>query len=138
MEISNGMNKKKLLKHLVLLMFFIFIANNVVWELHWYSSIWWFDMVMHFLGGLWVGLFFLYIFYAEDQLFKKFLTVFLCVLLIGVLWEFFEFFTFNYIGKDPFNALDTVSDIFFDLAGGTFALFYFFKRIILAKENEVK
>ncbi len=60
------------------------------------------------------------------------------VLFIGVLWEFFEFFTNNHIGRDLFNMLDTISDIFFDLAGGTLAVFYFLKRIMRVELNKVE
>lgn len=122
------MDRKMLLKYIVFLMFFIFFANNVILKFHWYYSIWWIDMPMHFLGGFWVGLFFLYIFYDKNQFFKYFLTILLCVLLIGILYEVFEFFVFNEIGKDPFNTLDTASDIFFDLSGGLCAILYLWKR----------
>ncbi|MEO5635005.1 MAG: hypothetical protein ABIR14_00225 [Candidatus Paceibacterota bacterium] len=59
---------------------------------------------------------------------KNIIYVVLCVLVVGGLWEFFEYFTFNSIGQDAFNLLDTISDIFFDLSGGTFAILYFLKK----------
>ena len=144
------MDRKKLLKFLVYLMLLIFIANSLALKFYWYFSIWYFDMLMHFLGGLWEGLFFIWFFSIVDFPFLKlspsvvdFKLIYKTVsfvLLIGILWEFFEFFTNNYIGHDPFNILDTISDIFFDLAGGTFSIFYFFfyfKKITPIKESEV-
>jgi hypothetical protein len=146
------MDRKKLLKILFYLMFLIFIANFLTLKFYWYSSIWWLDMPMHFLGGFWEGLFFIWFFSIVDFPFLKlsldmmdfklvYKTV-LFVLLIGILWEFFEFFVNNYIGHDLFNTLDTISDIFFDLVGGTFAVFYFFfyfskkiKRIMPTEKN---
>jgi len=126
-------------------MFFIFIANNVALQFYWYYSIWWFDIVMHFLGGFWEGLFFIWFFSIKDLPLLKsplnlndpklaFKTI-LFVLLIGVLYEVFEFFVHNNIGRDPFDVLDTVLDIFFDLSGGAFTVWYFFKRIMSVKEN---
>jgi hypothetical protein len=142
------MDREKLLKHLVFLMFFIFTADILAQKLHWYFSIWYFDMLMHFGGGFWVGLFFIWFFSIKDlpifQLslekinFKLILKALLFVLFFGILWEFFEIYSHNYIGGDLFNTLDTLSDVFFDLAGGTFAVFYFFKKIMKTEESKLQ
>ncbi|OGI46772.1 hypothetical protein A2121_00185 [Candidatus Nomurabacteria bacterium GWB1_40_6] len=133
------MDRKKLVKHLVFLMFFIFIADILAQKLHWYFSIWWFDMLMHFGGGFWVGLFFIWFFSIKDlpifQLsfekidFKLILKVLLFVLFFGILWELFEVFVHNYIAQDPFSVLDTTSDIFFDFGGGLCAILYLWKKL---------
>jgi hypothetical protein len=81
-------------------------------------------MPMHFLGGFWLGLVFIYLFPLQDLSFKSILKISLFLLLVGIGWEVFEIFTKNYITQNPFNALDTISDIFFDLAGGASAIFY--------------
>ena len=143
------MDRKKILRTVVWLMFIMFIVNTVALKFYWYSSIWYFDMLMHFWGGFWQGLFFIWFFSIKD-ISEKFrlslefkdmnsliIKTILFVLLIGVLWEFFEFFVNNCIGHDIFNTLDTISDIFFDTAGGTFAIFYFLKRIIFNSPNTV-
>ncbi|HBA45767.1 hypothetical protein A2W67_01650 [Candidatus Nomurabacteria bacterium RIFCSPLOWO2_02_40_28] len=121
------MNRKRILKHLVFLMFFLFILNLIAQEFYWYFTIWYFDIIMHFLSGFWVGLFFLYVFYNENLFLKQILTVILGVLLIGVLWEAFEFFL-NIIAKEQFNIVDTASDIFFDLLGGLCAILYLWEK----------
>ncbi len=131
------MDKQKLFKRIVFLMLFIFLANNVALELYWYYSIWYFDMLMHFLGGLWEGLFFIYVFYVRKQILTHLFSIILFVLLIGILYEVFEFFL-SVISHDPFSILDTTSDIFFDLLGGSFAILYFFKRITSIKENALQ
>lgn len=123
-------------------MFFIFIADILAQKLHWYFSIWWFDMAMHFGGGFWVGLFFIWFFSIKDLPifklslekadFKLVLKTILFVLSFGILWEFFEIFTHNYIAQDPFNMLDTTSDVFFDLGGGLCAILY----ILVPLENQ--
>ena len=122
------------------MMFFIFTADIMAQKFYWYYSIWWFDMPMHFLGGFWVGLFFFWFFSTkylpifqlslEKIDFKLTWKILLFVLFLGISWEIFEIYVNNYIGKTPFNLLDTISDIFFDLAGGSFALFYVFRRSI--------
>ena len=96
-------------------------------------------MIMHALGGLWLGLFFIYFFPPKENNFKPFLKVLFFVLIIGFGWEIFEFSANNYIASDLFiaNKLDSVSDLFFDLAGGIVAILYYLKRITLAPETEV-
>jgi hypothetical protein len=136
------MDRKQLFKHLAILIFLIFILNSLANTFYWYSSIWYFDMPMHFLGGLWLGLCFIYIFspkeLSEELSFGYLSKIIFLVLLIGIFWEFFELYFINHIAQNPFNALDTVSDIFFDLAGGTFAILYCFKQIVFKGGNEVK
>lgn len=95
-------------------------------------------MLMHFLGGLWVAWFFLYVFVKNELLAKQFLLLLGGVLLIGLCWEFFEFFTFNNIGRDKFNILDTTSDLFFDLSGGIVAVLYYLRRAMRIKENTIQ
>ena len=95
-----------------------------------------------------MGLFFIWFFSIKDlpifQLslekadFKLIMKTILFVLSFGILWEFFEIFTHNYIAHDPFNILDTTSDIFFDLAGGVSAILYYLKNIIPVGENKVQ
>jgi hypothetical protein len=111
---------------------------------------WWFDMPMHFLGGFFIGLGLIWLLSYKDLnlelSFKLILKIILGVLIIGVLWEVFEILVNNMLAQNPFNTLDTISDIFFDLTGGTFAILYFFKRInnyhpltpSLTKEGEEK
>src|SRR4051812_43487253 len=118
------MDKRKLLKAIIILMIFIFSVDTIMVKFHWFFTIWWSDMPMHFLGGLWVGLFFIYVIYTRNLFMQKFAMVVSCVLLMGIFWEAFEFLAFNHIGKDSFNILDTLSDVFFDVSGGLCAILY--------------
>ena len=135
------MDRKKLLKRIAYLILIIFLLNFLAGKFYWYSTIWYFDMPMHFLGGFWLGLMFFLIFiHFQPKLEPKLgllIKVILGVLLIGILWELFELVFYNYIGKNPFNTLDTMSDICFDLAGGLSSIFYVSKRIMPEIINEV-
>ena len=133
------MEKRKLLVRLATLVFFIFIVNYIAKEFYWYSSIWWFDMLMHFLGGLWLGLVFIWLFFGKEINSKLFLKIILGVFLIGFFWEIFEIIVNNFTIKDSFNILDTISDLCFDVAGGIFALWYFYfsKRIMFKEKNKI-
>lgn len=119
------MDRKKLFKHLTYLIFFILVVNFLANKFYWYSSVWYFDMIMHFLGGFWIGLAFFYLFSPKNNSVSSVFKILFLVLFVGIGWEVFEIFVNNTIVQNPFNALDTISDVFFDLAGGAFAMFYF-------------
>lgn len=84
-------------------------------------------MPMHFLGGLWVGFVYLYFFSRDNNSLDIILKIMLFVLLIGLGWEFYEILFVNILAQNPFNTLDTISDIFFDLSGGLCAILYLWR-----------
>ncbi len=131
------MKSRKLLIRLLMLVFSIFVLNYLAMEFHWYSSVWYFDMSMHFLGGLWLGLVSIHLFSLENTSFHSILKIFFMVLFIGIGWEIFEILIDKFITQNPFNFADTISDLFFDFIGGFFALLYFFKKIMPIKENKL-
>ena len=101
----------------------------------WYWSIDWLDIPMHFLGGLWVALFFFWIlkkrFVQVSQVLEgNFLLLGILSLgfvsLIGIGWEFYEFLYDKYLAEESvlFQAgvADTIADLFFDLIGGLVAV----------------
>ena len=124
------MDSKKLSKRLISLIFFILIVNFLALKFYWYSSIWYFDMIMHFLGGLWIGLAYIYVFKVKDRSLNSILRVIVSVLLVGIAWEFYEIAVNDVLAQNAFNYLDTISDLFFDLAGGGTAILYSFIKII--------
>jgi len=131
------MNKRKLSIRVAILIIFIFLVNFSAGKFHWYSSLPWFDMPMHFLGGMWLGLAFIWLLPPNQSSRISILKIILGVLTIGLLWEVYEVLVDGAFSQKPFDLFDTVSDLFFDLAGGMTAVFYFFKRIILQSSNEL-
>ncbi len=93
-------------------------------------------MPMHFLGGFWVALLSAYLFSLQNTRATNVARIIFSVLVIGILWEFFEIGVNEYVARNPFNALDTFSDIAYDLAGGIMGLLYYSKRI-LVRENRL-
>ena len=135
------MDRKSLFKHLAVLIFLIFLVNFFANKFYWYYTIWYFDMIMHFLGGFWVGLLALYLFTspkASILSFDSVLRILAFVLFIGVSWEIFEVLVDKVVSRYPFNILDTTSDLFFDMAGSVFAILYFLKRVIPSSENKIQ
>jgi hypothetical protein len=92
----------------------------------WFNLIWWFDMPMHFLGGI-------VVFYIAAILWLpalKWVPVWrfvyeslITAVLLGVLWEALEFFLFMRFGTPSFILLDSFSDVFFDLSGALLAAY---------------
>lgn len=90
---------------------FQFLAN----EYYLYWMWWWADVVMHFLGGLFVAGGILWWLRYEvpikiRALLPVFLTTFVLLLIVGVAWEVFEFVT------DSYGALNYVRDAGMDIA----------------------
>jgi hypothetical protein len=126
--------RKKIGLHLIIFSLFTIILINFLHfsalESYYYWIYWWFDILMHFLGGFWVGissiwLLFVLLFVKGKPATSKNVLLFslLSVLLVGILWEVFEFFTWNTFDEPNFFT-DTSADIFFDLIGGFVASLY--------------
>ncbi len=90
-----------------------------------YWTIAWYDIMMHFLGGLWVALATIWILRTERlSFFKKcsWKSVLVAVLVIGVLWEVYEVvFGLTFI-SDPEYWGDTTLDLIMDLVGGALGI----------------
>lgn len=130
------MKRKTLLKGLALFVSFIFILNFIAGKLYWYSSIWWFDILMHFLGGFWLGMVFLWFLYHDlhkPHLSKdNFIKLILGVLFVGFGWEIYEIIVNDLLAKNTFDLFDTSLDMVCDLTGGVTA-YYFLNNI--SKKN---
>jgi len=94
-------------------------------------------MPMHFLGGVWLGLAYIYVFLPTDDSLKSIFKIFFAVLFVGIGWEVFEILIDIFITGDSFIFLDTSSDIFFDFAGGAFAILYFIRNIMPIYQDKI-
>lgn len=108
---------KILLNTLVLSVLFLFLhleaSSNA-----WYFYFWWFDILMHFLGGVILGFLLFWImtrigYVGSDR--SLFLKVTAVVLIIAVSWEVFEYMHDIY-GKGNY-ILDTTGDIITAIIG---------------------
>lgn len=114
------------------LFIWIFITIAVIATLHFsalqfylYWRFWWFDILTHFLGGLWISISFLWLFFQfgftniiKNHKNYNLAVAFLASLLVGLMWEAFEYY-FGIVATDAANyVVDTMTDISFDLIGG--------------------
>lgn len=115
------------------MIFSIFFINIIAHKFYWYSSVSYFDMIMHFMGGFFLLLAIAYVFPPKDNHSRTKSLVFLLsgVLIIGIAWEIFEYIFNNFLGGQAFDILDTLSDLFFDMLGSFLATFYFLRRIMI-------
>ena len=131
------MDRKKLLTILAYLIFFIFILHFAATKFYWYYSLWYLDIIMHFLGGIWIGLASIYIFQPKEFFFSTTLKILFVVLLVGIGWEIYEFLVNDTLAQNPMDFPDTFSDLFFDLFGGFCAILYTWSRTkSRAQENK--
>jgi hypothetical protein len=119
----------------------IFSLSIIIAGLHYYAtinslywSIGWFDILMHFLGGLLMGLIAIFIFFISEKIdFPRnsriviFSVVMGFVLIVGLTWELWELFAGL---SDVINDLgDTILDLIMDIIGGVIAYLLTVKKI---------
>ncbi len=123
-------SKRNILSLLASSAIFLCIVNFIAIRGLWYYLFWYFDMPMHFLGGMTALLVLVYIFYNKISSLKTFPVwqLLVAVFIIGFAWELYEQMIAVLISHNPQIYLDSASDLFFDLAGGIAGLLYITKK----------
>ncbi len=103
----------------------LLIINWVANTLYWYTSIWWFDMLMHTVGGMFVA------FIGGAMLLRHlrgrtphelFIILVLFVFVVGLFWEYYEYIVQFYIKTVHLaDVPDSISDLVCDMVGGVIA-----------------
>ena len=88
-------------------------------------------MPMHFFGGAFIALMLLWLYFYSNIVVPKPRTIqkiavyaVLTVFLLGVAWELYEFSLDTFLSSRPQYLLDSISDLFFDTAGASIAIWY--------------
>ena len=133
------MLKTPLFKHALALLFVIGVLDLIaaVFHLHW--EYWWYDVILHFLGGAWATMTVILVWHyysnlsASDRL--KFVKIgVIGALTIGFLWEIYELISrVTSFSDGIFYWMDTASDLLMDICGGFFGALYSFR--ILSKNG---
>lgn len=126
--------KRSIAKESLILVVVIFLGNLIAMSFAWYALLWWFDMPMHFMGGVFLGylttLLFYKTFYIQEHISPS-RIIFLGTLIVGIVgggWEIFEYVVQHYTGAILANPMDSYSDLCFDVAGGLSALLLLYRR----------
>ncbi len=129
------MNKHFPIWFLALLILGIFFFNLLAGYLHLYFLIWWLDIPVHMLGGAWVALTTLVVYFRSQYIKRKDhnpLFVVMCAvsstLVIGLGWEVYEFVVDRAMDINALQLSDTLKDLCDDLVGGLLATWIFIKR----------
>lgn len=91
----------------------IAVLHQLALEHFLYWKLWWFDVLLHFLGGVLIG----GIAFVFSDVYKtpRLLTLILILLIVGIGWEVFEWIFKLYDGAwDP---VDTAIDLAMDTLG---------------------
>ena len=111
----------------------------------WYFFFWWYDVLMHGLGGFAVGCAAMVLWGVQKSSSWKsygryILFVLGCTALVGIGWEWLEglvdalFLTQGTMAPAQLGLVDTMLDLYFDLLGGLLA-FFIAQRIDQKKEG---
>ncbi len=98
-----------------------------------YFDLWWLDIILHFLGGVWVAATVFWAYYFSGWYknpvasARRFFIVTLSgAVIVGIAWELFEYhagLTFVLPGID--YRIDTLCDLGMDVVGGLSAYLYY-------------
>ena len=119
---------------IALIALLVAVLQFVAFKFFFYWTLWWYDVMMHGLGGFLIGSIAAWAYAFELKQRVKLNTFFWIVgatLLIGILWEVFEYAVgFRlYDGLYQSYISDTLSDIGMDIAGAL-AAFLIFRRLV--------
>lgn len=123
------MSSHRLLGNIFTLSVLILVLHLLASEFFWYWKFWWFDILMHLLGGFVIGLCVLWVIHKmtwRGSTLAMFVGVVTATLVIGIGWEVFEYI-YGIAGKDNYQ-VDTVTDLIMDAIGAVLACKYVYKR----------
>lgn len=124
---------KKLFIQAFVLLCLIAISHIVAIKLYVYWTVWWFDIILHFLGGVCVsmGAISVWQYVFNNKYLSKKRTLFVgifSVVVIGILWEVFELhFDLTLLSDGNEYWFDTISDLILDITGGIMGAMYAYK-----------
>ena len=128
------MRSRHLSSALAALILFIWGVNMFAEHVHLYYLLWWFDIPMHMLGGLWIALTSLVVYYhmgfhRHDRSVSFVVTAMLAAtLIVGIFWEVFEFSVAHFVKLNDNGVFDTLKDLLDDMIGAVIASVIFIKK----------
>ncbi len=140
------MSIKKLFIKLTIFLYIIAVLHFLALYFSWYWSIWWYDIPMHIMGGFWVGgmVLWLYFLYRKEEIdeninrFRVVMISLVATLIIGILWELFEFSLDTFVIFKTNDLVDTASDIINDIIGSLLISFYVIQKSKYYYKNILK
>jgi len=126
------MSSKIIISLIALIAILIGILERTAQTYFLYYTIWWFDILMHFLGGLWVSLIAVWFYKAftrgKSNSRKAYLISVVAILLVGISWEVTEVL-FD-IAPPGSYVLDTSLDLLMDILGALTGVYIVFRETL--------
>ena len=101
-----------------------------------YGEFIWWDVFLNMVSAIalgFIGLTILYALYKEEKINASPLIIaifsFSFAVAFGALWEIFEFSLDQFFAINLLSPIDSLSDLFFDLAGGIIGTVYFLRKV---------
>ena len=101
----------------------LWALNFIALTFYLYWSISWYDIMMHFLGGLMTGVLAMWFWGLEERSVSSFLLLFASVMIVGGAWEVFEYVNDLTFSTQEYK-IDTIVDLVMDGLGGIFAYWW--------------
>jgi len=120
------MNQRFLFKVIVVGGLLIAVLHSIAIMFVLYWMVWWTDLLMHFLGGLWIAFLTAWVIVVlkKSVSIRQISTILVAsVLVVGVSWEVFEVLTHSTGTTNATFWSDTVSDLCMDVLGALTAIF---------------
>ena len=124
------MLRDKLFISLFVLIALIALLHILAIEYSLYFFLWWFDLLIHFLAGLWVSGLSLWIYFRSgyikkpvQNMMRAFIVAATSIVVISVSWKFYEIIIGVPIEKDYVQ--DTVVDLIMDTLGALAGFIYY-------------
>jgi|SRR3989344_7929937 len=103
------------------ILYFLHVMANI-FSLYWIY--WWYDYMMHFVAGLAGGLSTYWVLFHSgfwrrqtDAILLPVLSVVICLMIVGVAWEIFEYKNGITDAHESYYTLDVIHDLVMDFAG---------------------
>jgi hypothetical protein len=129
------MFKKPLLLEIIVALATVVALDYTARAYHLYWSIYEFDSLVHFIAGITLGLFFIWLYFfsgffnPQKRSLKKFILIsVLGSLVVGVSWEVFELIFKQTMVQKVDYPYDLMMDLLMDVLGAVSGCFYAFLR----------
>ena len=114
----------------------ICFLNYLAIMLYLYWTSFWYDYMMHFLGGVSIAVMAMWLLGVNERNRKNFWPVLIVVMAVGVGWEIFEYFIKAVPSPLQSYKVDTTHDLIMDAIGGVVAYFTLTRNSISKEASE--
>lgn len=129
------MTNTRLFKHTFTLFLIIGTLDFIAQKFYFYWTIWWYDMLLHFISGACVAMIALVLlnaFFRPVTLSKNkaMILSLIAVFIVGSIWEVYEwYFNISTLTEGANYYTDTSSDLILDMSGGLLGFLYGYKLL---------